>query len=589
MRSITAAITILWMGQLVFCINLEGSGLRRIRRGLRFIPKYEQYARTSSNHVEEESTNHNATVDEANATPKKEDDDAASGRYYYQQDFRNSGNAFVEGEEKEYETAVTATSTSAQHDRDRFHDKTFGDAYLTEDGFGDEDVDWDSRGIPDFSMPSMPSTPGTTQPKPPPPSSAPAPTPPTTPPPTSPPGPNLTPLPTTARPAANPTPAPIPQPVVNPTPAPVPAPTPQPTARPTVAPVLPPSEAPSFSPSTLPTALVLPTNSPTRPPAEPPTREDREVLIQAKCGITGLERSRDILVELLKVSRAPNLVNPVTSQFAARDWIDNVDEAIVCPENMERIHQRYRLALLYFQMGGSQWTRCRAGDTTLTVVYDDLEIMADEGCPGTPFLDKTNECEWYGVSCGDGYDPMQAEMLDEYFPLDALDLQANNLNGELFDELYGFGQLEQMLLNGNQRISGTISEDISALVNVQDLNLGGNLISGSLPSEIYSLSELTALGLEKNVLVGGISNDIGSLTKLQTLRLQSNMLDGAVPETGLFQLEQLEELSIQDNGFEGSLNVLCAARDERREDLPTYLDTIQADCEEVTCSCCQCS
>ncbi|KAL3937202.1 MAG: hypothetical protein SGARI_002228 [Bacillariaceae sp.] len=247
---------------------------------------------------------------------------------------------------------------------------------------------------------------------------------------------------------------------------------------------------------------------------------------------------------------------------------------------MERIHQRYRLALLYFQMGGSQWTRCRAEDATLTIVYDDLEIMADEGCPGTPFLDKTNECEWYGVSCGDDYDPMQAEFLDEYFPLEALDLQANNLNGELFNELYGFGELEQMLLNGNQRISGTISEDVGSLVNIQDLDLGGNLVTGTIPLEMYSLTELTFLGLEKNLLVGDISNDIGSLTKLQALRLQSNTFDGAVPETGLFQLEQLEELSIQDNAFEGSLNVLCAARDERREDLPSYLDTIQADCEE---------
>ncbi|KAL3922946.1 MAG: hypothetical protein SGARI_006334 [Bacillariaceae sp.] len=313
-------------------------------------------------------------------------------------------------------------------------------------------------------------------------------------------------------------------------------------------------------------------------------------MIQAKCGITGLERSRDILVELLKVSRAPNLVNPETSQFAARDWIDHVDEAIVCPENMERVHQRYRLALLYFQMGGSQWARCRAEDTTLTIVYDELEIEMDEGCPGgVPFLDEKNECEWYGMSCGDAFTSMQAELTDEYFPLEVLDLQSNNLGGELFDELYGFDKLKQMLLNGNERISGTLSEDVAALVSLQDLDLSNNAISGSLPGEVYGLTELRSLGLHLNDMEGGITNDVANLTKLKRLRLQSNMLDGAVPETGLFQLNQLEVLSIQDNGLEGSLNVLCAARDERREDFPTYLDTIEADCDEVSCSCCACS
>jgi hypothetical protein len=312
-------------------------------------------------------------------------------------------------------------------------------------------------------------------------------------------------------------------------------------------------------------------------------------MIQAKCGLTALERSRDILVELLKVSRAPNLVNPATSQFAARDWIDNIDEAIVCPENMERIHQRYRLTLLYFQMRGSQWTRCRAEDKSLTDVFDDLEIQADEGCPGVPFLDKRNECEWYGVSCGDSYDTMQAEWLDQYFPAEVLDLQSNNLNGELFDELYGFGELKQMLLNGNERISGSISDEVGTLMNIQDLDLGGNMISGAIPSTLYQLVELTALALDSNALTGNITDDIASLTKLTTLQLQSNMLNGTVPETGLFQLEQLEELSIQDNVLEGSLNELCAARDERRENLPTYLDTIEADCEEVTCTCCTCS
>jgi hypothetical protein len=74
------------------------------------------------------------------------------------------------------------------------------------------------------------------------------------------------------------------------------------------------------------------------------------MLIQAKCGISSLKRLRDVLVELLKVSKAPSLVDPATSQYAARDWIDNIHPAIICPENWERVHQRYCLALLYYEM-----------------------------------------------------------------------------------------------------------------------------------------------------------------------------------------------------------------------------------------------
>jgi hypothetical protein len=84
------------------------------------------------------------------------------------------------------------------------------------------------------------------------------------------------------------------------------------------------------------------------------------MLIQAKCGISSLERSRDILVELLKVAKAPSLVDPATSQYAARDWIDNIDPAIICPENWERVHQRYRLALLYYEMSGGEWMLCES-------------------------------------------------------------------------------------------------------------------------------------------------------------------------------------------------------------------------------------
>lgn len=273
-------------------------------------------------------------------------------------------------------------------------------------------------------------------------------------------------------------------------------------------------------------------------PVQPPTREDRDLLIQTKCGITAIERSRDILAELLTVSTSSSLINPETSQFKARDWLDNIDSAILCPEDSERTHQRYRLALLYYQMGGDQWTRCRAEDDTSS---------STEDCSEKPFLDKVNECEWYGMSCGDAYnnnddddeDAVIVDWLDEYYPLEVLNLQSNNLSGQLFDELYGFQNLKKILLDGNGKITGSISEQIGNLVYLQEMEFGDNTISGTIPDTVYGMIELSSLGLNNNRLVGSISDQIGNISNIIVLQLHSNFFDGPIPEEGLLQLEQL--------------------------------------------------
>jgi len=184
-----------------------------------------------------------------------------------------------------------------------------------------------------------------------------------------------------------------------------------------------------------------PTQPPAMPPAMPPTREDRDELIQKKCGITEIERKRDILTEVLKISDQSTLTNPQTNQFKALTWLDEVDPAIICPEKKDRINQRYRLALLYYELGGSSWTRCRAAK--------DATDSDEEKCPGKPFLDKANECEWGGMDCGDSYNDVTAEWLDAYYPLKGFDLASNNLVGEIYDEFYDFRDLTYIAIQEN--------------------------------------------------------------------------------------------------------------------------------------------
>eukprot|EP00537_Pseudo-nitzschia_pungens_P019621 CAMPEP_0172401438 /NCGR_PEP_ID=MMETSP1061-20121228/50254_1 /TAXON_ID=37318 /ORGANISM="Pseudo-nitzschia pungens, Strain cf. pungens" /LENGTH=361 /DNA_ID=CAMNT_0013135079 /DNA_START=102 /DNA_END=1187 /DNA_ORIENTATION=+ len=280
-----------------------------------------------------------------------------------------------------------------------------------------------------------------------------------------------------------------------------------------------------------------PSPRPTKSPVKPPTKEDRGLFIQSKCGVTAIERSRDILTELLMVSDALHLSNPETSQFKARDWLDNVDPAIICPENTARIRQRYNVALLYFELGGSEWAACRA--------EQDINISDDEeDCSGKPFLSEANECEWGGIFCGDDYDSATAEWLDAYYPLEVINLQTNNLKGELYPEFYEFTNLKEVFLNNNN-------------------------------------------------LTGAISNDIGNLKNMNILQLEFNSFEGPVPEEGLFKLDRIAGLSIRGNKLTGSLDSMCNIRDFRRETFESYLAlNMEADClgnpPEVTCSCCTC-
>lgn len=311
-----------------------------------------------------------------------------------------------------------------------------------------------------------------------------------------------------------------------------PAPSPTPTTRSTRTPVEDATQMPSATPSIMP---IIPTSTMTTTiPAK-----QRDLLIQAKCGITAIERSRDILAELLTVSDSSSLINPETSQGMARDWLDNIDPGIICSENAQRVHQRYRLALVYYELGGNEWTRCRARGGTIPVSSSE-----EDYCPGKPFLDKGNECEWYGMDCGDAYNDVAADWLDEYYPLEVLDLQSNNLAGELFDEFYGFQHLKEVFLNNN--------------------NLGGT-----------------------------IQDEIGNFVNVTVLQLESNSFDGLVPEAGLLKLERLAGLSIQGNQLQGSIEELCDVRDDRRVQFESYLSLmVEADClgvpPEVACSCCTC-
>jgi hypothetical protein len=257
-------------------------------------------------------------------------------------------------------------------------------------------------------------------------------------------------------------------------------------------------------------ATSAPTRSPTPSPTPSSTLSDRGQLILEKCNQVALERSRDILSILSFISDPDSLLIVGTPQFQARAWIGNTDSAIICAEDSERIEQRYRAAVIYFALGGDNWST------------------------STMWLEGDNECEWFGLECED----YTQAFADLYVPITSVALDENNLVGELPSEIYGLAEVGRLLMEKNQ-ISGTISEDISGLARLKELDLDTNQLTGTLPENLYQLSEINKIDLNNNNLEGVLSNDIGNLSTLQVLQLEYNNFTGILPADGLLQLEGL--------------------------------------------------
>lgn len=260
--------------------------------------------------------------------------------------------------------------------------------------------------------------------------------------------------------------------------------------------------------------------------------------VYTKCGITKAARSERILDILSEISNRNMLTDMSTARYNARYWLDEEDKAMICPDNKERVKQRYTAALLYFQFGGDNWDNCRANGGTC-FQEDSTNV------PAIPFLDQSNECNWFGLGCYDEIPQVvsrsqnQFLAVDDYVPITSVDISDNSLSGEMFPELFGLTALQELTLDGNKNIRGSIPEEIGALTNLLALDIDDNALTGTLPSVLYTLTSLEAIDLNSNSLSGTISDDIGNLPNLVVVQFDNNEFSGPMPTDGLIGLEKL--------------------------------------------------
>lgn len=149
-----------------------------------------------------------------------------------------------------------------------------------------------------------------------------------------------------------------------------------------------------------------------------------------------------------------------------------------------------------------------------------------------------NPCTWYGVSCNGSN-------------VISLNLNSNNLNGNLPSVIGNLTKLELLNLNFNN-LSGGIPKQIGNIKDLKYLYLSLNHLSGSIPSEIGNLNKLEQLYLGSNELTGSIPTSIKKLNNLQEFLAYSNQLSGNIP-TEFSSLSNLVQLNLGTNQLSGTI------------------------------------
>ncbi|TVZ15522.1 hypothetical protein [Maribacter sp. MAR_2009_72] len=135
--------------------------------------------------------------------------------------------------------------------------------------------------------------------------------------------------------------------------------------------------------------------------------------------------------------------------------------------------------------------------------------------------------------------------------LETLNLAFNALEGNLPQEIFKVGTLKAIRLEMN-KFSGSLPVDYTKMHNLEELSMFNNLLEGEIPDGIGSLQNLKILNLSSNYLEGHLPKSIEKLSKLEQLELFGNKLAGTI-DVELGKLMNLKELILSYNKFEGDL------------------------------------
>lgn len=352
----------------------------------------------------------------------------------------------------------------------------------------------------------------------------------------------------------------------------------------------------SSSNEEVPSALPSNKNEPTRVPI----RQDVPSLAPATLPPCNQDAACDFVLGAIDPVFPPStrdrLLQAGTCQNEALNFMRQGKD--VLEMQVERIRQRYAMAMFYCELGGDSWT-------------SNTELWVSD----------VHECDWYTMIGVDpcsrsetyqsirnpsenlkGTLPPELAMIpslweltlddnhivgsipSDYAKLSALDtlsLAANDLTGPLPDFVFALEDLVYLDL-ANNSLSGTLPNNVSLTApNLRQLFLEHNKIVGTIPTDFGQL-DWKRLSLSNNSLMGTIPTDIHA-PHLEELYLDNNRLSGTFPAADFIAdatSSLLTIVTLFDNNLQGNLNVMC--------DLFTLgsLQTLAVDLDQMACDCC---
>jgi len=227
----------------------------------------------------------------------------------------------------------------------------------------------------------------------------------------------------------------------------------------------------------------------------------------------------------------------------ALTWLVETDEEYLCPNQDQRLKQRFAAAALLYAKYG-----------TISSNFAGL-----------------HECQWPQLFCTESDNIIYRVTIKEYGFPSTLPNQLSLLPGLDILEI------------SNSNITGTIPESILELSNLRLIDFDKNSITGVYPHSAALKPNLIKLDINFNEISGSI-DFLTQYPNVKYVYLDNNKFNGAIPEA-LGDLTSLEHLTLHGNNFTGVMpQSICNLR------ATGNLNTLMADCDgqepKVQCSCC---
>ncbi|MED6208459.1 hypothetical protein PIB30_045251 [Stylosanthes scabra] len=152
-----------------------------------------------------------------------------------------------------------------------------------------------------------------------------------------------------------------------------------------------------------------------------------------------------------------------------------------------------------------------------------------------------------------GYNKISGEIpssIGNLTKLAHMSLFENNLSGEIPHSLFGLENLESLVL-GNNHLKGEVEKSSSNLTlpPIEALDLDSCNLNGEIPSWMMNLTALVYLSIQQNNLQGEIPLSLFQLENLESLSLSHNLLEGQIDLNLFLNLKNLSFLTLSHNNL----------------------------------------